>query len=73
MPLSTKAALSKDLAQSRGREVFQHRHYAEIARIIRTVPNAAHQYFMATTFCRELSAHNRNFDHKRFLAACGVA
>lgn len=73
MPLSSKAALSKDLAQSRGNEVFQHRHYAEIARIIRTIRDNKSRERATFAFCEELATRNANFNAQRFLRACEVA
>ena len=77
MALSPSSALDKDRRQPTAPS-FQHRHFAEIARIIRTmdkVSNQEHGFIdiredVAETFADQLARTNPNFDRARFLAAC---
>ncbi len=48
--------------------LFQHRHYAEIARIISEVPDEA-RAFVVQHFAAELMGSNPRFDIERFRAA----
>lgn len=77
MTLKPAAALNKDRTQPTAAS-FQHRHYAEIARIIRTIDKVHNQEQgvintradVAEHFANELGAQNGNFNRERFLRAC---
>jgi len=74
--LTTAGALAKDRTQPTAPS-FQHRHYAEIARIIRgmfphATTDAPYQRKVAQHFAAELAHTNPRFDRARFLRACGV-
>lgn len=71
--LTKESALRKDVRT--GISNMQHRHFTTIATIIRGMEDAwspkarAH---IAHRFANELSGTNQNFDHERFLKACGI-
>jgi hypothetical protein len=69
--LTVQTAHRKDL---RGKpKGFQHRHYAGVAAIIRTLQlNDAEREEAAHHFATELAAFNTNFNRDRFLSACEV-
>ncbi len=67
--LSTKAAFQKDMTQPTA-PGFQHRHYAEIARIIRTLEPDI-RASVASHFAMQLLRTNVNFNQDRFLRAVG--
>jgi hypothetical protein len=76
MPLTTESAARKDRTQPTEAN-FQHRHYAEIARIIRAMHghlglhmSSADVTATAQHFADELAGSNPRFDRSRFLAAC---
>lgn len=78
MPLTTHAASAKDRAQPTAPS-FQHRHYAEIARIVRgyTPPAVGDDFTramvrqsVARAFADGLARTNPKFDRARFLRAC---
>lgn len=70
MALTDKAARRKDLRQPT-QVSFQHRHYAEIARIIRELPQGDDlRVGIAQHFARELRGTNELFNKERFIAAC---
>ena len=78
MPMTKHAAATKDRAQPTAPS-FQHRHYAEIARIIRDYapPPVGDDYtrdmirrHVADAFADGLRHSNPKFDRARFLAAC---
>ena len=62
--LTDSAALSKD--RSAGLSPMQHRHFATIASILRTI---AADSDMVDAFATELSYTNPNFDRSRFVRA----
>ena len=66
MPLSTESAARKDRTQPTAPS-FQHRHYAELARIIR---EECMGHAIAIKFADNLERTNPRFDRDRFLAAC---
>jgi hypothetical protein len=68
MSLTEKSALTKD--QRTGLAPMQHRHYAAIAAIIATLPDA-HRRDVAFHFALKLQSTNNAFDSRRFLLACG--
>lgn len=70
---SIDAQTRKDRAQPGGRDVFQHRHYAEIARIIRELDGVPrfNRAEIALHFAKELDVSNVRFDRERFLRATG--
>jgi len=80
MPLKPDAALRKDRTTATDRAIFQHRHFAVIADIIRRmekVNNQEHGFIdvredVAEHFADWLASTNPNFDRSRFLAACRV-
>ena len=68
--LTIESAARKDRTQPTDAN-FQHRHFAEIARVIRTLPGAPDIIDdVAEHFADELARTNPRFDRKRFLAAC---
>ena len=67
--LTPESALRKDRTTT---AQLEHRHFAEIARIIRYMANRAAQEETALHFARELAGTNPRFDRARFLRACGV-
>lgn len=67
MPLSEKAALSKDLDTY---APMQHRHLATIANGLRRVREDI-RLEVASHMASYLSGTNPKFDKRRFLAACG--
>jgi hypothetical protein len=77
MPLTTESAARKDRTQPSGNSM-QHRHFAEIARIIRELDSVhtGTQGFVnvredvAAHFANQLAHTNPRFDRERFLAAC---
>ncbi len=77
MTLKPEAAARKDRTQPTDAN-FQHRHFAEIARIIRNLDSVhnGEQGFIdirsdvANHFARELAGSNPRFDRDRFLTAC---
>lgn len=69
MPLSHMTALNKDRTTS-GRDVFQHRHFAEIARIIHALPAQPVRWATAEHFADYLADSNPRFDRARFMRAC---
>ena len=75
--LTPESALRKDKRQSTSPS-FQHRHYAEIARIIRDMRQDGDELtgsevdHIAQIFARELRGTNPHFDRSRFLRACDV-
>ena len=77
MTLTCESAARKDRRQPTAPS-FQHRHYAEIARIIRElekVHNQEHGFIdvredIAEDFATQLAHSNPRFDRRRFLAAC---
>ncbi len=77
MPLKPETAARKDRAQPTDAN-FQHRHYAELARIIRNMPKVSNQEHgfidirddVAEEFADQLATGNPRFDRSRFLAAC---
>lgn len=79
MPLKTASALDKD-RRTAGYVEMQHRHFATVAAIIRSmakVHNQEHGFIdvrddVAEHFADELAKTNPRFDRKRFLAACRV-
>ena len=68
MALSEQAALNKD--KRNAMSDMQHRHFATIAHIIRTMPG--NRVRAAYHFADELAKTNPRFDRARFLAACDV-
>ena len=73
MTLSTHAALAKDKRHATGKiNTMQHRHYAIIAGILKQVIDNDTQVRMVELFARKLGEDNPNFDHLRFLRACGL-
>lgn len=69
MPLTTQAAHRKDI--NTGISDMQHRHFATVAAIIRSLPMTdADRECVAEHFAGELRYSNPKFDRKRFLAAC---
>lgn len=69
MPLTLKAATNKDRAQPVSAK-FEHRHFAEIARIIRSMPLDVARESAMDTFAAELARTNPRFDRTRFVCAC---
>lgn len=71
MALTLKSAHMKDLRQPTSPR-FQHAHFAEIARIIRTMPAITHadRAIMTHGFALELVKTNPKFDVVRFRCAC---
>lgn len=67
--LKPDAALRKDRATS---ATLEHRHFAEIARIIAALPGAKERARSAHHFAGHLRHTNPRFDYARFLRACGV-
>ncbi len=69
-----RAALRKD-QRTANTATFEHRHFAEIARVITTATDhgfgVLHRRAMADMFAAELAKTNSRFDRARFLAACG--
>jgi hypothetical protein len=51
---------------------LERRHYELIAAIIASLPDTANKLVVAYHFGRQLVKSNPNFDHDRFIAACGV-
>lgn len=72
MPLSEKAALSKDKATSTYGVKLQHRHFAYIAAVIARMPSSDARLEAATTFANTLHRSNSNFDLARFYRAAGI-
>lgn len=70
MPLKPDSALRKDRTMPSGRAVFQHRHYAVIADIIRKLelPGDHHETVLRH-FALHLRETNPNFNRDRFVAA----
>lgn len=64
--LGEQAALRKDRTT---RARLEHRHFAEIARIISLAPEWDRQV-MAQHFADHLRGTNANFDRARFMRAC---
>lgn len=77
--MTDDAAIQKDRTQPSGSQVMQHRHFAEIARIIREmdkVNNQEHGFIdvredVAEHFAANLARTNDRFDRRRFMIACG--
>lgn len=76
MPLKPETAARKDRAQPTAPS-FEHRHYAELARIIRAMHGHLGLHMStddvtatAQHFADELAGSNPRFDRSRFLAAC---
>jgi hypothetical protein len=71
MTLKLSTAMRKDIAQPTSAK-FEHRHFAEIARIIRTMPAITHadRAIMTHGFALELAKTNPKFDVTRFRCAC---
>lgn len=75
MALKPEAALRKDLTMPSGKDVFQHRHFAAMAAIIKQMDGEDFEGLRPTIarfFASELARTNPRFDRSRFLAACGV-
>lgn len=71
--LTTEAASRKD--ERTGLADMQHRHFATVAAIIRTmpeIPGDGTRERVAEHFANELVRTNPRFDRGRFLKACGV-
>lgn len=74
MPLTIETAARKDRVQPTAAN-FQHRHFAEIAAIIRAIPRDPDGHYynraaMAEHFADRLAWSNPRFDRARFLRAC---
>ena len=87
MPLTSHAALAKDATNGKKAPLMQHRHFAWIAAELRShMPggydptahymersaNEAMWVGICESFADKLSETNPNFDHDRFIRACGV-
>jgi hypothetical protein len=72
MPLSAKAASSKDKASGKT-ATLQHRHFAFIASVIATSGERAEdKRRWANYFAHDLARTNPRFDRARFFFAAGV-
>lgn len=75
MPLSPEAALRKDTTSAQG-ATLEHRHFAVIAAILRSLPSdgvddATFDWpTLVNHFTRELAKTNPRFNAARFIAAC---
>lgn len=67
--LTPESALRKDRRTS---GQLEHRHFAEIARIIANTPAKMPRGWIARYFAEQLAGTNPRFDRARFLRACGV-
>lgn len=67
--LTTASALRKDTTQPT-RARFQHAHFAEIARIIRSSSDDRNKAYWIAFFTNELAGTNPKFDRARFIKAC---
>lgn len=74
MALSERAALTKDTNHGAERNVFQHRHYAAIAKIIRDMEGIDDdtRAEMIFGFGVALALADSNFDQERFQLACAA-
>jgi ribosomal 50S subunit-associated protein YjgA (DUF615 family) len=70
MALTKESAARKD--SRTGKAAMQHRHFATIAAIIKTYPDATSNELrqIADHFAKELADTNPNFNAERFKAAC---
>ena len=71
MALTTQAAMQKDKTTGKSVEL-QHRHFAFIAAVIARMPGSQERYEAAYTFALACRNTNPNFDHDRFMRACGA-
>lgn len=68
--LTEKSAFRKDTFHPfEALPQFQHRHFAAIAGIIATIPDAGVRADVAAHFADRLTVSNPRFDHARFLRA----
>ena len=71
MALTTHVAMQKDKITGKSVEL-QHRHYCFIAAVIADISDANQRYEMAYHFALACRGTNTNFDHDRFMRACGA-
>lgn len=78
MALTPESALRKDRTNAHA-ATFEHRHFAALAAMLSelkpshklSLSGTTHRY-LCHYFADKLAATNPRFDHKRFLAACGM-
>jgi len=71
MSLSTHAAMRKDSATA-AHVQLQHRHFCFIADTIKDISDSNQRYETAYHFGLACRKTNPNFDHDRFMRACGA-
>jgi hypothetical protein len=76
MALSTQTAHGKDISTGGGSVDFQHRHFAKIAAILKSIDDRDelsedHMAMVVETFAKALATTNPKFDNARFVKACG--
>lgn len=69
MSMTPASALRKDLSHAGDLSGFQHRHYAALAGIVRTVADVGERDRLTHLFVDHLTV-NSNFNRARFEAAC---
>jgi len=69
MTLTPESAKRKDEDEDAGLAPMQHRHFATIAKIIRSMPEASRAE-AKKHFASALGKTNPRFDRERFLVAC---